>query len=50
MPSRPNALKVMMVREGYRDDHFFFAREGTDPMYRLVTWTIEMNILVNQRL
>jgi hypothetical protein len=32
------------------DDHFIFAREGTDPMYRPVTWTIEMNVHVKERL
>jgi hypothetical protein len=38
-------------RPGYLgDDHFMFAREGTDPMNRPVTWTIEMNVHVKERL
>jgi len=32
------------------DDHFIFAREGMDAMYRPVTWTVEMNVLVRKRL
>jgi hypothetical protein len=32
------------------DDHFIFAREGKDQMYRPVTWTIEMNVHVKERL
>jgi hypothetical protein len=32
------------------DDHFIFARDGKDEMYRPVTWTIEMNVHVKERL
>ena len=32
------------------DDRLVFAREGTDPMYRPITWTIEMNVQVKERL
>jgi hypothetical protein len=32
------------------DIHFVFAREGKDQMYRSVTWTVEMNVHVKDRL
>jgi hypothetical protein len=39
------------ARPGYvGDDHFIFAREGINAMYRRVTWTVEMNVLVKKRL